>query len=511
MSRYLAGLVTVLTLLASARSASLAVAGEPVKPRVLADFSDTKDMTIRAAEAEAVRMHQDRGEALQITTEASASWPSVYLEPKTGKWDLSPFEAVEMDVRNPEDVAVRVLLNVNNPGADGEHHCNCESVNIAPHAKGALVVPFGVWHGNADHPLDLTNVVSLQVLLDRPGRSHRFVVSNIRAIGLDQGRMDEFQSDPFFLQMQPIFGRGMNLGDALDAPQEGDWGVVLKEEYFKQISAAGFDSVRIPVRWSNHAATSAPYRIEPKFFERVDWAVHQALDHHLIPVLNMHHYLELMDQPDENRDRFLALWRQIAEHYQNYPPSLALELLNEPQANLTAEKWNHLLSDGIAVVRRTNPSREIVVGPAAWNGISELANLELPKDDKHLVVTVHYYSPTHFTHQGADWVSPEAASWLGTKWIGTKLEQRMIRHDLDTAIAWAIEHRRPIYLGEFGAYEKADLTSRARWTEFVAKEARRRKMGFAYWEFCSNFGCFDTHTGEWIKPLRDALLAPAAP
>ena len=34
-----------------------------------------------------------------------------------------------------------------------------------------------------------------------------------------------------------------------------------------------------------------------------------------------------------------------------------------------------------------------------------------------------------------------------------------------------MEHRRPIYLGEFGAYSKADLASRARWTAFVAQQA----------------------------------------
>ena len=35
---------------------------------------------------------------------------------------------------------------------------------------------------------------------------------------------------------------------------------------------------------------------------------------------------------------------------------------------------------------------EVMVGPVGWNGINELASLELPKDDEHLIVTVHYYS-----------------------------------------------------------------------------------------------------------------------
>lgn len=57
------------------------------------------------------------------------------------------------------------------------------------------------------------------------------------------------------------------------APTEGAWGVSLEVGYFGLIREAGFDSVRIPVRWSAHAATSPPYRIDPYFFARIDWAV----------------------------------------------------------------------------------------------------------------------------------------------------------------------------------------------------------------------------------------------
>lgn len=53
-------------------------------------------------------------------------------------------------------------------------------------------------------------------------------------------------------------GRGINLGNALDAPAEGVWGVVLQSEYFQTIRQAGFDSVRLPVRWSAHAGKEPP-------------------------------------------------------------------------------------------------------------------------------------------------------------------------------------------------------------------------------------------------------------
>ncbi len=61
--------------------------------------------------------------------------------------------------------------------------------------------------------------------------------------------------DPF--KMNHLLGRGVNFGNAFDAPSEGEWGVVLQEEYFQAAKDAGFDSIRLPVRWSAHAMTAA--------------------------------------------------------------------------------------------------------------------------------------------------------------------------------------------------------------------------------------------------------------
>ena len=181
----------------------------------------------------------------------------------------------------------------------------------------------------------------------------------------------------------------------------------------------------------------------------------------LIPVLNMHHYLEIFQDPEGRRRRFLALWQQISEHYQSYPRALIFELLNEPNGKLNSDHWNPMLAEAIQIVRRTNPTREIVVGPTGWNSINDLDLLELPDQDRHLIVTVHYYNPFQFTHQGAEWAGPEAKRWLGNRWTGSPAEQKAVLKDLDKAITWAVEHRRPIYLGEFGSYSKADMEPRA--------------------------------------------------
>jgi len=74
-----------------------------------------------------------------------------------------------------------------------------------------------------------------------------------------------------------LLGRGINLGNVFEAPREGDWGLTLQEDFFPLIKKAGFDAVRIPVRWSAHAQAKAPYRIDAKFLARIDWTVDQAL------------------------------------------------------------------------------------------------------------------------------------------------------------------------------------------------------------------------------------------
>jgi endoglucanase len=300
-------------------------------------------------------------------------------------------------------------------------------------------------------------------------------------------------------------GRGINLGNALDAPKEGDWGVKLKPEYFRAVKEAGFDTVRLPVKWSAHAAAGAPYTIEPTFAERVDWAIDQAVANKLNIIVNVHHYDGMDADPDKHVPRLVGLWEQIAERYKDRPATVYFELLNEPHDKLTEAKWNEALPAVLKTVRKTNPTRPVIVGPGQWNGIRALDKLELPADDRNLILTVHYYSPFEFTHQGATWVKG-ADKWKGRKWTGSDDEQSAVRKEFDKAAAWAKAHDRPVFLGEFGAFEAADMESRARWTRFVCREAEKLGFSWAYWEFCSGFGAYDPKADAWRAPLLAALL-----
>jgi endoglucanase len=310
---------------------------------------------------------------------------------------------------------------------------------------------------------------------------------------------------PDAFAMNTRIGQAVNFGNALEAPAEGEWGVVLREEYFQLVADAGFDAIRLPVRWNTHALEESPYTIFPSFFERVDWAVENALSRGLVVILDFHHFTDYMDCASCERSRFLMLWEQIADHYRDYPPELLFELLNEPTDAVPAGEWNTALASALGVIRASHPSRTVIVGPVNWNGVWALESLELPEEDRNLIATFHYYNPFEFTHQGAEWAEGSDA-WLGTTWTGTAAEEKAVRDDFQIAADWGSSHDRPILLGEFGAYQRADMASRARWIAFVAREAEALSFSWAYWEFCSGFGVYDPAANQWREPLLRALL-----
>ena len=309
--------------------------------------------------------------------------------------------------------------------------------------------------------------------------------------------------DPF--ERNQRLGRGINLGNSLEAPYEGAWGVTLKNEYFHLIQQVGFNSVRIPIRWSAHAANEPPYLIDDSFFARVDWAIEQSLKRDLAVVINIHHYEDIMQDPAGHHERFLMLWQQIAEHYKDYNRDLIFEILNEPNDNLNADLWNIYLAQAIDIIRETNPGRTIMVGTAEWGGISALSDLKIPAEEQNVIVTVHYYDPFHFTHQGAEWVEG-SDDWLGMEWTGNAFEQQNVKDDLDQAEYWGQMHSRPLNIGEFGVYYKADMDSRVLWTDFFTRQAEVRNMSWTYWEFCAKFGIYDSELSQWRHELLHALI-----
>lgn len=314
------------------------------------------------------------------------------------------------------------------------------------------------------------------------------------------------KDDPFSINRE--LGRGMNLGNMFEAPSETAWSNPYQSEYVPMIAERGFSHVRIPIRWETEERSmdSPPYTIYPEFLNRIKGVVDQATDEGLYAIINMHHHNAMLSDPVGQKSRFLAQWAQISEFFSDYPDTLLFEIFNEPNGDFTAELWNEYLAEALSVIRETNPSRLVLIGTAEWGGLGGLSKLVLPEDER-LILTIHYYSPFQFTHQGASWVSSgDANEWLGTQWNGTQAERDAVHADFKPLIAFREKHNIPVHIGEFGAYSRADLESRTRWTTFLTRTFEDMDFSWAYWEFSAGFGIYDRSSGDWIQPLVDALL-----
>lgn len=278
----------------------------------------------------------------------------------------------------------------------------------------------------------------------------------------------------------------------------------FEAKHFKLIREAGFQTVRINLHALQRLGKAPAYKLPEAWLKTLDWAVENALRNGLVVIFDLHNYNDVAKGPASFKPRLMAFWKQIGERYKTAPDGLVFEILNEPNGKLDAPLWNAWLAEALAVIRATNPTRTVVIGPPMWNGINYLGDLVLPETDRNIVVTVHYYEPFPFTHQGASW-SPETVRLSGVTW-GKAEEIRRLEADFDRVQAWSAANRRPILLGEFGAYDKAPMESRVRWTSAVARAAEARGWAWTYWQFDSDFIVYDIDKDRWVEPILRALV-----
>ncbi|MGQ9607390.1 MAG: glycoside hydrolase family 5 protein [Thermogutta sp.] len=280
--------------------------------------------------------------------------------------------------------------------------------------------------------------------------------------------------------------------------------------FFRMIREAGFSHVRInlhPFR-DNPRQEPGTLMLRPEYLETMDWAVRHALEAELAVILDFHEFQAMAKDPETLKPAFLAFWETVSARYRDRPPHLLFELLNEPNTKMTPELWNQFAAEALAIVRKTNPRRTVVIGPGQWNNISHLDRLVLPEDDRCILVTVHYYSPFDFTHQGAAFAGK--ADKVGIRW-GTEDDRQAVRADFDRAAAWAEAHRRPLYLGEFGVYDRAPQEDRVQWLSFVTREAERRGWSWGYWQFDGDFILFNIPERKWVEPVLHAIMPESKP
>lgn len=296
--------------------------------------------------------------------------------------------------------------------------------------------------------------------------------------------------------------RGINLGNALEAEYEGEWGYRIEEAHFDAIAGAGFDGVRIPVRWDAHAGARAPYTINPAFMARVAQVIDQAVARGLKVQLDVHHYAALNSAPHAERARYLAIWRQIARHFAEAPDTLIFEPLNEPNGPAwLGNTLRHLQAQSLRAIRESNPTRLVVFGGPDWNSIDGLRSWE-PPDDLHIAVTVHYYEPHNFTHQNAEWLGSDAPRY-GREW-GTPDDIAAVQRHTEVAARYAAQRGVALQLGEFGVNRRVSLPQRAAWTSVVRRAFEAQDAAWCFWDFAGTFGLWEN--GAVNPALRAALF-----
>ena len=305
--------------------------------------------------------------------------------------------------------------------------------------------------------------------------------------------------DPFEQVKQ--MGRGVNIL-GYDPIWRNVANARFKERHFQKIHDGGFQTVRVNLQAFRHI--NPQNQLDPAWLTTLDWVIKNSLAHGLTVILDEHDFAPMGTNAAVNKPRLLAFWQQLAERYQDQPNSVLFEILNEPNGQLDVPAWNALLKECLAKIRQTNPSRNVIIGPAGWNGVKFLDRLELPAEDRHIIATVHYYLPMEFTHQGARW-NAATANLSGVQW-GTDAEKKTVETDFGKVQLWSLAQQRPILLGEFGAYDRGDMDSRVKYTAHLARTAEALGWAWTYWQFDSDFIVYDMATDDWVSPIWKALV-----
>jgi endoglucanase len=341
-------------------------------------------------------------------------------------------------------------------------------------------------------------------------------------------------------EMVKQMGRGINLGNVLSAPVEGNWSPEVMAPYFIDVAAAGFTNVRIPMDFfgarttgdtsgyssaagtaGNYTGTSNDYIVSSSYLDRIEQVIEWSLNQGLVTIIDFHgsnlksEFIytfdigesEYTDPTSEKRvadnQKFRAIWTQIADRFKNHSNNLLFEVINEPYFHMSAEDMNTLNTDVLAIIRASgeiNGTRNVII--TGGTETSHEAPLQIDPSimlaDSYVIATFHYYQPFDFTSSSAD--ARNAESW------GTDAEKIELTGRFDVVASWATNNNIPVFLGEFSAdntggykYSTGDLNtisnnttgfadggpdnaSRVAYHRYVAEQAINRGFSFAAWD-----------------------------
>ncbi|WP_452224007.1 cellulase family glycosylhydrolase [Lacinutrix chionoecetis] len=352
-------------------------------------------------------------------------------------------------------------------------------------------------------------------------------------------------------QMVSSMGRGINLGNVLSAPVEGNWSPAVEETFFEDVAASGFQTVRIPIRWdfhttpfnavtytdgnNNYTGSPADYVVDSSFLDRVEQVTDWALNNGLVAIIDVHgdHWFwESYDSGSPeyktgndllaSEDRFRAIWLAISQRFQNKHENLLFEIMNEAYFSMSAPEVNYINQEILDIIRLTNPTRNVIINGGGVN--SWEAPLQIPasfiQSDNYLIATFHYYKPGSFTRSAGE-------NQTDNDW-GTASDKQSVDAHFDAVETWSQNNNIPVFLGEFGAdnvcgydYENEvcgnfggpDEVSRYVYHQYVAEAAVNRGFSLAVWDagFKAGKTIYRSDIRKWVVDIRNAVLGIACP
>lgn len=332
--------------------------------------------------------------------------------------------------------------------------------------------------------------------------------------------------------MNTLLGRGINLGNSWDSDGDDDngWGYPIRDSDFATIKAAGFNSVRIPVRWQNGSDYTS-HTVDPKRLNGVLEDIRLAIANGLTVVVNFHHYFQLncagggysehgctydAAKYEAEKTHFLGMWAQVATAMGEFQDNqVVLEILNEPVIP-NAERVDQLMNEAYNVIRTYAPGKTIMFESYHAAKFADLSILHLPKDG-NIIYSGHYYEPYQYSHQGH-----------GYNCIGDNAKDISASRDLASYAKTALTlypdidgiHHVPMNMGEFGI-AGGDVSpcnwqggigpseaGKVEWAKATAKAAILNDMSFHYWSFgpTDGFEAFNIYSETWYPGFPQALI-----
>lgn len=191
------------------------------------------------------------------------------------------------------------------------------------------------------------------------------------------------------------------------------------------------------------------------------------------------------------QDAFVALWAGFARRYHGVPAdALSFDLVNEPPAigvsGFTRDRHAALIRRTVAAIRSVDEDRPIVIDGVDGGNlvIPELADLGVTQSGRG-------YQPYPVSHWGAEWwdgwKAGDAPRYPGVAFEGRTWDQAALRRFY---APWrAIERAGvPVYIGEFGCYNKTPNADALRWFRDLLGLFREYGWGYALWNLEGPFG-----------------------